>query len=299
MGSAINGSVGKGGKNVAADVALVQQALQRHASWLNAPPPQATGQMDAPTVAAITSFQKNAAVLAKPDGVIDPGGSTLKQITRPNIPHPAHRIFRTTGLGHSGGLSDADYAVAATTLGCDVASIKAVGQVETKGSPWDSLGRPALLFERHVFAALTRNVYNGTHSDISFPSQGGYGMPDAQYGRMGRAAVLDEAAALQSASWGQFQQIGRYYASCGRATIQQFVDDMMESVQKHLAIFVASIQSDRRRLSALKGHNWTAFAVAYNGPNSDGYDTQMEAAFKTLSPPPPAAAAPAPRAAAR
>ena len=296
MGSAINGSVGKGGKNVAADVTLVQQALQRHASWLDAPPPQATGQMDAPTVAAITSFQKNAAVLAKPDGVIDPAGFTLKQITRMSIPHPAHRIFTTTGLAHSGGLTDADYAAAATTLGCDVASIKVVGQVETKGSPWDSVGRPALLFERHIFAALPPNIYNGTHPDISFPSPGGYGLPDGQYGRMGRAAVLDEAAALQSASWGQFQQIGKYYASCGRASIQQFVDDMMDSVQKHLAIFVASIESERSRVTALRSHDWTAFAIAYNGASSDGYDTQMEAVYKALSPP---AAAPAPRAAAR
>ncbi len=114
MRSAINGSVGKGGKNAAADVTPVQQGLQRHASWLDAPPRLATGRMDAPTVAAITSFQKNATVLAKPDGVIDPGGFTLKQITRPDIPHPAHRIFSTTGFGHSGDLTCTDYAAAAT-----------------------------------------------------------------------------------------------------------------------------------------------------------------------------------------
>ena len=48
---------------------------------------------------------KNAAVLARPGGVVDTNGFTVRQLMRDSIPQPAHRIFTTTGLAHSGDLT--------------------------------------------------------------------------------------------------------------------------------------------------------------------------------------------------
>ena len=44
-----------------------------------------------------------------------------------------------------------DYQAAATKLGVDIASVRAVASVESNGKGMFPDGRPAILFERHIF----------------------------------------------------------------------------------------------------------------------------------------------------
>ncbi len=293
------GANAKPGANRAPDVLAVQTMLLRHARWLSpAAAPARNGVANPETIAAITAFQRNAMALAEPDGAVDPGGLTLRFLNKAHIPGPLHRVFLPVCWARPAGrLTLADYTAAATVLECEVAAIQAVAEVETRSSPWDGEGRPLILFERHYFRRLTAEVYSASHPDLSGP-QGGYGAASRQYEKLRRAAMLDERAALQSASWGAFQIMGANHAACGHANVEAFVDAMLETERRHLDAFVQLVRANAAWLAALQAKDWAAFARGYNGPNyaDNAYDTRMAAAYARLAAP-TSPAAPGPRAA--
>ncbi|MGI4876237.1 MAG: N-acetylmuramidase family protein [Janthinobacterium lividum] len=288
----ISGSVGTGGKNDPKDVSTVQEMLTRYAEWLApAAVPPASGKCDQTTIDAITAFQRDPGALSAPDGRVDPNGFTLRWLSRGKIPRRQHPIFVDGPVAHvAGPPSDADYDAAAKKLGSDVASIKAVAEVETgiRGS-WDPDGRPIILFERHLFAGMTSGEFTSSHPDISNPTAGGYGTYAAQHPKLKRAAALNEQAALQAASWGGYQILGQNYASAGFATVDAFVSAQMESERRQLEVFVAVVLANRGWLRAFQAKDWTTFASGYNGPDykRNDYDTKMKDAYDRLVPPAP------------
>jgi hypothetical protein len=287
----ISASVGDGGKNIEADVKTVQNLLTRHVMWLvPLMAPAVTGKVDVGTVMCIRQFQDTAAALLHPDGVVSPHGFTIKQLARPMIPPPSHPIFTQSKFTPApGGLTKADFDAAAKTLGCESAAIQAVAQVETQQAAFDALGRPTILYERHYFSGFTKDAYDATHPDISNPVSGGYGLFSAQYPKLHRAAVLDETAALKSASWGAFQIMGANFQEAGFTSVGDFVTAMMQSEKRHLDAFVSFIPNKPGALPALKALNWAGFAQAYNGDGyaANAYDTKMANAYNALSPPKP------------
>jgi hypothetical protein len=180
------------------------------------------------------------------------------------------------------GISDEDYAAAAKVLGADVAAVRAVAEVETASEPFDSSGRPTILFERHYFYRLTHGRFSGPHySDISNPVPGGYGPKSGQYPKLERAYRLDQEAALQSASWGRFQIMGANFQTAGHANVGSFVLAMASSELAHLSAFVQFVSRNSSALQALQGEDWAKFAASYNGPNykANQYDTKMAEAY--------------------
>lgn len=131
-----------------------------------------------------------------------------------------------------GGLSESEYKAAAITLICEVAVIKAVVLTELGISdPFDDLGRPTILFERHRFSALTHGKFDKTDPDISNPVRGGYGKFSEQYPKLIRAMALDDMAAPMACSWGAFQIMGENFKQAGHTTISEFVTAMKASVR--------------------------------------------------------------------
>jgi hypothetical protein len=100
-----------------------------------------------------------------------------------------------------------------------------------------------------------------------------------QSSKLKRAAVLNEAAALKSASWGASQILGENHVASGFATVAAFVDAMMGEEKDHLAAFVQFILANSSMHKALKNKEWAIFASKYNGPNyaDNDYDTKMQA----------------------
>jgi hypothetical protein len=178
-------------------------------------------------------------------------------------------------------LTDTDYEAAATRLGCEVAAIKAVAEVESGPHggflPDDT---PVILFERHLFARLTNHVYDHAHPAISNPSPGGYGKVLDQPARLAEASALDRDAALQACSWGRFQVLGANWRDLDYESLQQFVNAMYAGEAEQLDSFVRFIQHNGLT-GALRTHNWTAFARRYNGPNFhiNHYDTKLAEAY--------------------
>jgi N-acetylmuramidase len=277
----ISAAVGPGAPNASADVTIVQNLLIRHRRWLNGvAAPQENGQFDQATAAAIIGFQKDGCALLNQDGRVDKGGFTIRRLNMTVIPGPQHRIFADLCWAQSGGLTDQSYVNAATALGCEEAAIRAVARVETKRKPFDEVGRPSILFERHYFSRCSGNQFNVTHSDISHTRRsgaGGYGTYSAQYVKLRRAAMLHEEAALRSASWGMFQIMGDNHVAAGYPTVNDFVTGMMVSEQKHLDAFVAFIRANATILRALRNKEWATFAAGYNGPDyrDNNYDVEM------------------------
>ncbi|MEO1686492.1 MAG: N-acetylmuramidase domain-containing protein [Pseudomonadota bacterium] len=169
---------------------------------------------------------------------------------------------------------------AAEALGCELAAIKAVAEVESRGAPFLASGRPPILFERHVFHRLTGGEFDGVPT-VSDPVPGGYGRGgEAQYARLETAATLHREAALKATSWGRFQVLGRNAELCGWPDVESFVADMCEDEASQLAAFAGYVRGARLE-RALRERDWAAFARGYNGPAyaKNRYDEKMAAAY--------------------
>ncbi len=178
-------------------------------------------------------------------------------------------------------LSNDDYCRAADRLKCDVAAIKAVAAVESRGNGFDQQDRPKILFERHIFYRYTDGKYAASHPDICNKSPGGYGPASSQYDRFTKAFLLDPQAAMMSASWGKFQVMGFNFAICGYKTVGSFVDAMKIDEGTHIDAFVEFVINNSLD-DELRNRDWAGFARGYNGKDyaKNQYDTKMAAAYK-------------------
>lgn len=278
----IKNSVGKGGKNDPADVEIIRSLLVRHRQWIDADL-RSTVLTEEILTRHISKFQQDACALARPDGVVSPNGFTMKRLNMTLIPRPRHRVFSAMCWNPGPGLVNADFAAAAATLGCEKEAIQAVAIVETRRSAHDEVGRPTILFERHKFRGFTNGVYNTSHPDLSGP-QGAYGQFSAQYGKLRRAAILNEEAALKAASWGAFQIMGFNHATAGYGSVGAFVDAMIGSQANQLNAFVSFVGADRSMKNAIINKNWATFARLYNGPEyaKNNYDGKMKTEYDKL-----------------
>lgn len=193
-------------------------------------------------------------------------------------------LFRMC-LAPEQGLDRQSYAQASAALGVDVAVIEAVAEVETSGKAFDDEGRPRILFERHYFHRLTHGRYDHAHPDISNALRGGYGKFSAQYKKLEKAYRLAPTAALQSASWGRFQIMGKNFHAAGFPSVQWFVLSLSRSEANHLQAFANFVKSDKAMLEALRKKHWASFAKRYNGSGyrENDYDGKLERAYKRLS----------------
>jgi hypothetical protein len=167
---------------------------------------------------------------------------------------------------------------AAARIGCDVAAVKAVIDVESRGG-FQPDTRPKILFERHLFHRLTGGAHDAAHPDISSPDAGGYVGGAGEYARLERAIALDRDAALKSASWGAFQILGRNHEAAGFANVEDFCAAMCRSEDDQLGAFVAFVLANHLD-DELRRQDWAGFARGYNGPafEKNRYDQKLATA---------------------
>jgi hypothetical protein len=188
-------------------------------------------------------------------------------------------------------LTQEDFDRAATALGCDVATVRAVAEVEAAGKGFLVDGRPQILFEAHIFHRLTDGAFadkkdrNGVALSTPKWDRSLYGRAGTmQHDRLEDAANHNLDAALKACSWGLFQILGSNHAAAGHPTVGEFVEAMHSGAGAHLDAFVSFVQS-KRLDEALRRHDWAAFARGYNGPRfaANQYDTKLENAWKKWS----------------
>lgn len=163
-------------------------------------------------------------------------------------------------------VNDADITALASRLGCTVKQIKAVARVESGGSAYDNLGRPKILFERHLFHRLT----NGAHSVTSFSDPKGGGYSEDSWVKLAKAACVDPDAAFASVSWGKFQVLGTHWKALGYPSALELAYSTVGSEAAHYELLARFIEHNGLKpalaaLSARPADN-VAFASRYNGP---------------------------------
>lgn len=197
-------------------------------------------------------------------------------------------------------ITEDDYKNAAKSIGCEVAVIKAVAEVESRGEPFDGKKRPTILFERHKFAEHTNppGKYNKINPDISsaepymsatkenikLAAKGKLNSHDLygnSYPRLAKAYALDKNAALKSCSWGKFQILGSNFKAAGHKTLLSFIEAMCRSEKEHLKAFVSFVNSNKKLKKAAIDKNWVIFAKNYNGKEywKNKYDIKMKEAY--------------------
>jgi peptidoglycan hydrolase-like protein with peptidoglycan-binding domain len=182
--------------------------------------------------------------------------------------------------GNPASLTAHDFERAAKEIGCTVAAVRAVAEVESRGG-FLSDGRPRILFERHKFHKFTDGRFSAQHSHISWPGSGGYRGDAKEYLRLHEAIALDRKAALKSASWGAFQLMGFHHASLGFDDVEDFVASMVSGEGAQLDAFVAFIRVNGLA-DELRRLDWAGFAAGYNGPafRKNNYDEKMAKAYE-------------------
>lgn len=183
-------------------------------------------------------------------------------------------------------LQESDFSRAASILGVEVATIKAVASVESRGNGFLPNGLPKILFEGHWFSKFTNHTFDTTNPTLSYKKwtkkyyKGGV----EEYTRYNVAKALNSDAALKSTSWGKFQIMGFNYSKCGYTSVITFVNDMHKSEGYQLSAFVKFLKSTSLD-THLKSKNWAAFAKGYNGSKyaENKYDIRLRQAYNAFS----------------
>lgn len=195
-------------------------------------------------------------------------------------------------------LRNNDLIAAAERLGVPLASIYAINEVESKGKGFLENGKPVILFERHImYRQLSKVRHEGDdpaelkrHADqlaavnpaLVNPKSGGYSGGTAEHQRLAMARLIDDTAALESASWGAFQIMGFNWQRLGYTSVQGFVAAMSAGESQQFDAFTRFVETDPVLHKALKARKWAEFAKLYNGPDYQRnlYDVKLQRAYE-------------------
>ena len=280
----LRAGVGPGMPNWNEDVRWVRERLSQ---WENATRQRtiaARHSAAAEIERAIADFQLEV-MKVSPTGKLSPGDHTVEALKKvPNPPGspappapgfgpgPHLELPKRTGFAP---LTDADYEAAAEKIGCEVLVIHALAEQETKGAPFESHGRPFMLFERAHFNQFTHHRFQRTHPNVTVPRPAAYGLYSLQWKRLDEAYLLDPEAALRAASWGQFQILGDNFRMLGFSTAHLLIGMMCRSCQDQLDMFVLFCLRKHGLQKALQDKDWHVIAILYNGRKEAEHDYEV------------------------
>ncbi len=175
-------------------------------------------------------------------------------------------------IGAARRASAEDFARAAEALGCPVAALRAVWEVEASGRPVRADGSLERRFEPHKLAKP-----DGTYKTSMRLSESGR---ERKFAAAFRANPND---AMRATSWGGPQIMGFNHSAAGFDSVSGMVEAFADDEAAQLRGFVRLITS-WGLASAIRAHDWRTFAARYNGnANVDAYAAKLESAWQRHS----------------
>lgn len=194
--------------------------------------------------------------------------------------------------GRGGPASGSAIEIAASKIGCEVAVLQAVLEVESGGDAFDGKGRLIILPEKHIFwrylpkalrnRARVQGLAHPKWSRSNYKGLGGKGS-DRRWDRFEDMARLHEDAAAKSLSYGKPQIMGFNHKICGYGDVQSFVLDFARSEDAQDAAFIEYLVNVGLA-EALREKDFREIARRYNGPGQvDKYSGMMARAYKRIT----------------
>src|SRR5687767_604539 len=184
-------------------------------------------------------------------------------------------LFKRLSNPKAAALTEKEFARVAEDLGVSTKMIKAVRKVEAPRGAFDDLGRPTILYEKHIFGKQTGHAFNKTHPLLSSTNwkPTTYGKYSAQYDKLAQACELDPAAAFEACSWGAFQILGTNAVGCGYASAFDMAIALTAGERAHLDSFARFVRMKGllNALRACKPGNPTSCIPFVKGYNGSGY----------------------------
>ncbi len=206
----------------------------------------------------------------------------------------AAAIYTTFRNKNATAVTDDDIERFAQMLGDkSTARVRAVAEVETSGSGWNTDGSPKILYERHYFWQMT-NGRTGVQW-FAAPSNGDYTLDanknaiNDSWEKMAAASYYDARAAFKSVSMSSFQIMGKWHKELGYNEPWEMLWDITNSEAKHYELMVKWIilNGKKKEFLAISGNAETcrAFALFWNGKTyaDKGYHTKTAKAALRLS----------------
>ncbi|MCI3205825.1 MULTISPECIES: N-acetylmuramidase family protein [Pandoraea] len=191
------------------------------------------------------------------------------------------------GARAPGHLTAADLAEAAQKLGVELAIVRAVNEVESRGCGFLPDGRPVILYERHIMyrevvaIGLDAPALAQRYPNLVNQARGGYVGGAGEHKRLADASTIHRPSALSSASWGAFQIMAFHWKRLGYESVEAFVDLMRTGEAAQLDAFVRYVLADPTLLKAMKGKKWATVAELFNGKDfaANLYDVKLDRAY--------------------
>lgn len=182
------------------------------------------------------------------------------------------------------GFIDSDtLEAAAALLRCTVAEIAAVLEVEAGGEPFTADGLVLRRFEPHHFPREHWPAL-GFKPGSREPWRASLALSTKRREAMfAKAVEIDQEAAYDATSWGAPQIMGFNALEAGFASAGEMVAAFVTGARAQIEAFARLLISWRLD-SALRAHDWEAFARRYNGPaNVAAYAPKLASAFARQS----------------
>lgn len=168
-------------------------------------------------------------------------------------------------------------------IGCDIATIKAVFEIEAGGVFFKSDGSILRRFEPHHFPR-THWPALGFKPGSKATWRASLALSKSRRAKMFIAAEnIDAEAAYQAASWGAPQIMGFNHEPAGFPSAIAMVDSFNDDADNQVRAFFNFVVSEGLD-SALRSQDWHAFASGYNGSGKAAdYAAKLQSAYRRHS----------------
>lgn len=183
-------------------------------------------------------------------------------------------------------LTESDFQLVADELGVEIATLKAVVEIETgkvmKGF-W-APGIPVINFDRTMYLKYRSKAESKSGASGEKIPEGLTGYALKEWKQLIEARKTNAQGANLGTFWGMFQIGGFNYKLCGCKTVDEFVKRIAYSELEQLQLFAVFI-TNSGMVESLRNKDWKTFARKYNGPSyaKRGYHTKMAKAYLKFS----------------